>query len=142
MGHGQELPKKAKLRPYKVHAMELLMETDKEKRVWYYQLCRSHLRLKPAILYITWFMAKAWFHLSGNVNSGNSRYWAAVKPYIIKEHHPTSLAFSVQYLQWGSLGFFDINWNWNKAISSLMMQLPHYLKDMWSLRLLDLRSNY
>ncbi|KAJ4449805.1 hypothetical protein ANN_01211 [Periplaneta americana] len=47
----------------------------------------------PAILSIIWFTDEAWFHLSGYVNSQNSRHWAIENPHVIHEApmHPVKI---------------------------------------------------
>ncbi|KAJ4437880.1 hypothetical protein ANN_13819 [Periplaneta americana] len=47
----------------------------------------------PAMLFIAWFTDEAWFHLSGYVNSQNSRHWAIENPHVIHEApmHPVKI---------------------------------------------------
>jgi hypothetical protein len=39
----------------------------------------------PGILDYTWLSDKAWFHLSGYVNSKNTRLWGSEKPHALFE---------------------------------------------------------
>ena len=48
------------------------------------------LKENPDILDYTWFSDEAWFHLSGYVNSQNSRIWASDNPNAIHEEPPHS----------------------------------------------------
>lgn len=84
-GTCQRAAKKAGLRPYRVHMMQALKEADHEERRRYCQWFQDVLIPRPNILSITWFTDEAWFHLSGYVNTQNSRYWAAVNPHVIHE---------------------------------------------------------
>jgi hypothetical protein len=80
----QRAAKHAKIRPYKVTAVHELIGPDKIKRVDY---CNWFLRLErnPGILTMTWFIDEAWFHLSGYVNSQNTRIWASENPHAFNE---------------------------------------------------------
>ena len=39
----------------------------------------------PDILKVTWFTDEAWFHVSGYVNSQNTRVWASENPHVFHE---------------------------------------------------------
>lgn len=84
-GTCQRAAKKAGLRAYRVHVVHQLKEPDAEKRMRYCQWFQALLIATPDILSITWFTDEAWFHLSGYINTQNSRYWAAENPNIIHE---------------------------------------------------------
>jgi len=45
--------------------------------VAYCRWFQTHLKENPGILDYTWFSDEAWFHLSGYVNSKNSRIWTS-----------------------------------------------------------------
>jgi len=45
----------------------------------------SGLKENPSILVYIWFSDEAWFHLSGYVNSQNSRIWGSENPNAIHE---------------------------------------------------------
>jgi hypothetical protein len=79
----KELPKKTKLHLYLVSIVPELLPTGLEKRVryclWFQLLVWGH----PGILDITWFTDEAWFHLSGYINSQNTRVWAEETPHEI-----------------------------------------------------------
>jgi len=62
-----------------------LKEPDQVKRVAYCRWFQTHLKENPGILDYTWFSDEAWFHLSGYVNSQNSRIWASENPNAIHE---------------------------------------------------------
>ena len=55
------------------------------KRVTYCRWFQTLLRENPGILDYTWFSDEAWFHLSGYVNSQNSRIWTSENPKAIHE---------------------------------------------------------
>ena len=89
----QSSAKRAGLKPYRVTVFHQLQEPDKDKRMKY---CHWFLRFivqNPAILSITWFTDEAWFHLSGYVNSQNSRHWAIETPHVNHEAplHPVKI---------------------------------------------------
>ncbi len=71
--------KNLKLHPYKVTCYHELKEADYEKRVQY---CRWFRQLigDDDVLNRTFFSDEAWFHLSGYVNSQNSRHWSTDNP--------------------------------------------------------------
>jgi hypothetical protein len=74
---------KAKLHPYRVSIVQESLPTDLEKLVrhclWFQRLVWEH----PGIFDITWITDEAWFHLSGYINSQNTRVWAEENPYEI-----------------------------------------------------------
>ena len=71
--------KNLNLYPYKVTCYHELKDTDYEKRVY----CRwfGHVLDDNGVLNRTFFSDEAWFHLSGYVNSQNSRHWSTVNPH-------------------------------------------------------------
>jgi hypothetical protein len=54
---------------------------DREKRVAYCRWLQAFLNEDPGILDFVWFTDEALFHLSGYVNSQNTRVWAAENPH-------------------------------------------------------------
>lgn len=74
-----------KFKPYRVTAVQQLKEPDRDKRV---NFCRWLLdmvadgHLDPLMFIMS---DEAWFHLSGYVNSQNSRYWATQNPNLLFE---------------------------------------------------------
>jgi len=77
--------KKAKLHAYRISVLHELKEPDQVKRVADCRWFQTHLKKNPGILDYTWFLDEAWFHLSGYVNSQNSRIWASENPNAIHE---------------------------------------------------------
>ena len=63
---------------------------DEEKRMAHFRWFQTILKENPGILDYTWFSDEAWFHLSGYVNSQNSRIWASENPNAIHEEPPHS----------------------------------------------------
>ena len=55
------------------------------KRVRFCLWIKDFLTQNPGILDVTFFTDEAWFHLSGYVNSLNTRTWAAENPYTVHE---------------------------------------------------------
>jgi hypothetical protein len=69
------------LKLYRVSCVQELRPADEEKRVKY---CERFLKkivdleLDPTLYFMS---DEAWFHLSGHVNSQNTRYWSAEDPH-------------------------------------------------------------
>ncbi|KAJ8870256.1 hypothetical protein PR048_029277 [Dryococelus australis] len=78
-GNAQQAMKKLHRRTYHVRCVQELKGPDKDKR----------------LVYCTWFRSfvddhgiaqlEAWFHLSGYVNSQNSRIWSSANPHVLHE---------------------------------------------------------
>jgi len=89
----QRAAKKAKLHVCCISVVHELKEPDQVKRVahcrWFQTLFKENL----GILDYTWFLDKAWFHLSGYVKSQNSHIWASENPNAIHEEplHPEQI---------------------------------------------------
>jgi len=81
----QRAVKKAKLHAYCISVVHGLKEPDQVKRVAYCLWFQTLLKENPGILDYTWFSDKAWFHLTGYINSQNSRIWASENPNAIHE---------------------------------------------------------
>jgi hypothetical protein len=60
-----------------------LLPSDFEKRVRYCLLFQRLVGKLHGILDITWFTDETWFHLSGYINSQNTRVWAEETPHKI-----------------------------------------------------------
>jgi len=86
----QHAAKKAKLHAYCISVVDELKQPDQVKRVAYCRWFQTLLKVNPGILDYTWFSDKAWFHLSGYVNSQNSRIWASENANVIHEEPPHS----------------------------------------------------
>ena len=56
---------------------------------------KDFLTQNPGILDVTFFTAEAWFHLSGYINSQNTRIWAAENPHSVHEEPLHSQEFVV-----------------------------------------------
>lgn len=77
--------KSLKLKPYRVTCVQEIREPDKEKRLNY--CCWLLNKITDGELDPTrYFMSdEAWFHLSGHVNSQNTRYWSVENPHVLHE---------------------------------------------------------
>jgi hypothetical protein len=84
-GSVQRATKLLKLHPYGVQACHELKEIDKEKRMRYCRWFRQFVRNGVDILENGFFFDDAWFHLSGYVNSQNSRFWSSENPHLLHE---------------------------------------------------------
>ena len=80
----QRAAKHAKIRPYRVTSVHELQEPDKIKGVRYCNWLLNFVE-NPDILKVIWFADEAWFHVSGCVNSQNTRIWASEYPYVFHE---------------------------------------------------------
>ena len=75
-----------KLFPHKILAMQELKTTDHEKRLRYCRWFNRFIEENTAdVLDVTFLTDKAWFHLSGYVNSQNSRLWSSDNPHSLHE---------------------------------------------------------
>ena len=81
----QRAAKKAKLHACFISVVHELKEHDEVKRVAYCRWFQTPLKENLGILDYTSFSDKAWFHLSGYVNSQNSCIWASENPIAIHE---------------------------------------------------------
>jgi hypothetical protein len=55
------------------------------KRMTYCRWFQTFIDENPEILDYTWFSDEAWFHLSGYVNSQNTRLWGTENPHAMFE---------------------------------------------------------
>ena len=70
--------------PYKVHVVHELKPQDSEKRLLFCLWFENFILEKGEnILNHTFFGDEAWFHLSGYMNSQNSRAWSTVNPHAL-----------------------------------------------------------
>ena len=76
-----------KLFPYKIMAVQELKTTDHEKRLCYCRWFNRFIKENMAdVLDVTFFTDEAWFHLSGYVNSQNSRLWSSDNSPVCTKH--------------------------------------------------------
>jgi hypothetical protein len=73
-GSVQRATKRLKLHPYRVQIYDELQEIDKEKRMLYCRWFQQFIRNSVDISENVFLSDEAWFHLSGYVNSQNSRF--------------------------------------------------------------------
>jgi hypothetical protein len=73
------------LKPYRVTAVQQVQEVDVVKQVNYCMWLLNSIcaGLLDPFQYI--MSDEAWFHLSGHVNSQNTRYWSAENPHLVQE---------------------------------------------------------
>jgi hypothetical protein len=63
-----------------------LKPADHEKRICYCEWFTNFIQMKTVdILDVTSFTDEAWFHLSGYVNTQNTRLWSFENPYAVHE---------------------------------------------------------
>jgi hypothetical protein len=84
-GSVQRATKRLKLHPYLVQVCHELKEIDKEKRMRYCRWFRQFVRNGVDILDNEFLSDATWFHLSGCVNSQNSRFWSSENPHLFHE---------------------------------------------------------
>jgi hypothetical protein len=84
-GSIQRATQRLKLNPYRVQVCHELKEIDKEKRMRYCRWFRQFVRNCVDILENVFFSDRAWFRLSGYVNSQNSRFWSSDNPHLFHE---------------------------------------------------------
>ena len=81
----QRVLKSLSMRAYRLTCVQELKLPDKNKRLQYCRWLLSMVEegcLDP-LLYFMW--DEAWFHLSGYVNSQNTRHWSSENPHVIHE---------------------------------------------------------
>jgi hypothetical protein len=82
----QSGPKQLKHFPYKVTAVLELKLADHEKRIRYCEWFTNFNQMETVdILVVTFFTNEAWFHLSGYVNTQNTRLWTSENPHAVHE---------------------------------------------------------
>lgn len=68
--------------PYKITAVQELKPADYEKRLHYCEWFNNFIQLNGKdVLDETFYTDEAWFHLTGYINSQNSRLWTADNPH-------------------------------------------------------------
>ena len=81
----QRVLKSLSMRAYRITCVQELKLPDKDKRLQYCRWLLSMVeeeRLNPLLYFIS---DEAWFHLSGYMNSQNTRYWSSENPHVIHE---------------------------------------------------------
>ena len=81
----QRVLKSLNMRAYRITCVQELKLPDKDKRLQY---CRWLLSMveEGCLNPLLYFMSdEAWFHISGYVNSQNTRYWSSENPHVIHE---------------------------------------------------------
>jgi hypothetical protein len=71
-----------------------------KRKMRYYRWIRQFVRNGVDILQNVFFSDEAWFHLSGYLNSQNSRFWSSEIPtcFMKCQYIPRKLAVGVRYL--------------------------------------------
>lgn len=87
LGSAHKAMKKLKFRAYRVRSVQELKDPDKEKRLVYCRWFRSFVDYHGiGELDRVFFSDEAWFHLSGYVNSQNTRIWSTENPHVLHEN--------------------------------------------------------
>jgi DNA-binding transcriptional MocR family regulator len=81
----QRAAKKAALHAYRFRVVQELKQQDYDKRMTYCHWFQTFIDENPGILDYTWFSDEAWLHLSGYVNSQNTRLWGSENPHALFE---------------------------------------------------------
>jgi hypothetical protein len=81
----QRAVKKAGLHAYRFSVVQELKQQDYDKCMTYWRWFQTFIDENPGILDYTWFSDEAWFHLSGYVNSQNTRLWGSENPHALFE---------------------------------------------------------
>lgn len=84
-GSVQRCVKKLGLHPYRITVVQELCPPDTNKRLHFCRWFRRFIARNPGVLDITFFTDEAWFHLSGHINSQNSRMWASNNPNVLHQ---------------------------------------------------------
>jgi hypothetical protein len=115
---------KLNLFPYKVTAVQELKPADHEKRIRYCEWFTNFIQTKTVdILDATFFTDEVWFHLSGYVNTQNTRLWSSENRYAVHETplHDQKLRVSVAISRRRIVGplFFEETMNSKRYCSML-----------------------
>jgi hypothetical protein len=124
------------LKPYRVTCVQELKEPDKEKRVNYCHWLLNKIvdgELDP----FQYFMSdEAWFHLSGHINSQNTRHWCTENPHKLHEKplHDPKIGVWCAVSGNGIVGpiFFDTNVNtevYLRVFDEFYAQLTSYQRE-------------
>lgn len=76
-----------KLKPYKCHFTQELLEDDPDRRMEFCQTMMEIINDNPDFLNNILFSDEATFCLNGEVNRHNSRYWSRENPHWMRETH-------------------------------------------------------
>lgn len=122
--------KAAKFHPYVMQVHQMLREQDRQRRVVHANLQLALMEGKPDFLDSLLFSDEAHFHLHGNVNRHNFRYWSKSNPGWCREEPLHSPRVTV----WAAIGchgiigpfFFESNINGTNYLEMLQQRfLPH-----------------
>jgi hypothetical protein len=89
--------------PYKVRAAQEMKPADHEKRIRYCEWFTNFIQMKTVdILDVTFFTDEAWFHLSGYINTQNTRLCSSENPHAVHEKplHDQKLLVWVAVSRW------------------------------------------
>jgi hypothetical protein len=75
----------AGMHAYGFRVVQKRKQQDYDKRITYCRWLQTFIDENPVILDYTWFSDEAWFHLSGYVNSQNTRLWGSENPHALFE---------------------------------------------------------
>lgn len=73
------------MHPYKMQSHQAILPVDYPRRRAYCQWFANNLIEDDNLLNLSFFSDEAWFHLSGYVNSQNTRMWSSENPHIFIE---------------------------------------------------------
>jgi hypothetical protein len=79
----QRAAKKGGRHAYRFRVVQELKQQDYYKRMTYCRWFQTFIEENQGILDYTWFSDEAWFHLSGYVNSQNTRLWGSENPHAL-----------------------------------------------------------
>jgi hypothetical protein len=81
----QGAAKESGLHAYRFRVVQELKQQDYDKRMTYCCWFQTFIDENPGILDYVWFSDDTWFHLSGYVNSQNTRLWGSENPHALFE---------------------------------------------------------
>jgi hypothetical protein len=74
-----------RMHPYKIHVFQSLTTVCREKRTSFEKEFGDHLQQNPHTLEHIWFSDESYFHLMGDINRINVRFWGTQHPQQIHE---------------------------------------------------------
>ena len=130
-----------KMYPYKVQVVHGLKDGDPERRLLYCQWFLNKARETPEFLDSVFFSDEATFHLSGQVNRQNTRFWGLENPHEIAE----TKSFSPKVTVWAAtssarvIGPFFFEYDQGKAVTVNKKNYVNALETYFIPRLRELR---
>jgi hypothetical protein len=121
-----------KMYPYRIQVVQELKESDPDKRKEYCEWFLDFIK-EEGVLDLTFFSDEAWFHLSGYINSQNSRICGTTNPhrFIESSLHPQKIGVWCAISRKRIIGpiFFEKTINSEEYVSILQKFVPELTEE-------------